>query len=156
MITKNNPAWSLGSQSVFIMTTILTQANLSSQNFQHPCCFTIDQSAALAHLKALGYEEGESIYLRALPNSRFQGRAINLEGKFPLLPWSKLESFQHDGKGIYFVVNGGGHKDADVALCRAVFYEHDNLPKEQQLVLWRDLKLPQPTIQVDTGGKSMK
>ncbi len=52
-------------------------------------------------------------------------------------------------------MNGGGDKDADVTEGKAVFYEHDDLPKEDQLFLWQSLSLPEPTFQVDTGGKSI-
>jgi hypothetical protein len=62
------------------------------------------------------------------------------------LPW---------GRGVYFVVNGGGHKDENVSVGRAIFVEHDNLDKEIQRELWKTLELPSPTFQVDTGGKSI-
>jgi hypothetical protein len=55
----------------------------------------------------------------------------------------------------YLVVNGGGNSDIDVVLCRALFYEHDDLPKELQASLWSELGLREPTFQVDTGGKSI-
>ena len=32
---------------------------------------------------------------------------------------------------------------------------HDNLDKELQRDIWKTLGLPKPTIQVDTGGKSI-
>ena len=56
---------------------------------------------------------------------------------------------------IYVVVNGGGDKDADVTSCKAIFYEHDDRPKEDQLPLWKSFGLPEPTLQIDTGGKSI-
>ena len=39
--------------------------------------------------------------------------------------------------------------------CRAVFCEWDDRPKEWQIDAWQDLGLPEPTLQVDTGGKSI-
>ena len=39
--------------------------------------------------------------------------------------------------------------------CRAVFCEWDDRPKEWQVDAWKDLHLPEPTLQVDTGGKSI-
>ncbi|MGK7880462.1 MAG: DUF3987 domain-containing protein, partial [Crocosphaera sp.] len=56
---------------------------------------------------------------------------------------------------VYFVVNGGGHKDGDVTAGRAIFCEHDHLDKDIQRDLWKTLGLPEPTLQVDTGGKSI-
>ncbi|MBW4520677.1 MAG: hypothetical protein KME16_13350 [Scytolyngbya sp. HA4215-MV1] len=57
--------------------------------------------------------------------------------------------------GCYVVVNKGGQSDKDVTACIAIFYEHDNLPKEKQTTLWKALGLPEPSIQIDTGGKSI-
>ena len=53
---------------------------------------------------------------------------------------------QAEGRGCYFVVNGGGHSDKDIKQGRALFFEHDNLDKEQQRHLWQTLGLPEPTI----------
>ncbi|MEL4896122.1 DUF3987 domain-containing protein, partial [Crocosphaera sp. Alani8] len=58
-------------------------------------------------------------------------------------------------RGAYLVINGGGHKNEDVTEGFAVFFEHDDLPKEIQKTLWKTLELPEPTFQVDTGGKSI-
>ncbi|MFM6811194.1 MAG: hypothetical protein ACKPJ4_04390, partial [Dolichospermum sp.] len=51
--------------------------------------------------------------------------------------------------------NPGGHSDNDITEGRAIFYEHDNLDKSIQLDLWKSLNLPEPTLQIDTGGKSV-
>ncbi|MGK7882837.1 MAG: DUF3987 domain-containing protein, partial [Crocosphaera sp.] len=56
---------------------------------------------------------------------------------------------------VYFVVNGGGHKDGDVTAGRAIFCEHDHLDKDIQRDLWKTLGLTEPTFQIDTGGKSI-
>jgi hypothetical protein len=66
-----------------------------------------------------------------------------------------MEKFQSQGMGCYVVVNKGGQSDKDVTACTSVFYEHDDLPKEEQIKLWEALGLPEPTIQIDTGGKSI-
>lgn len=66
-----------------------------------------------------------------------------------------MEELQRQGRGAYFVINGGGHKNEDVQVGRAIFYEHDNLDKGLQSNLWQSLGLPEPTFQVDTGGKSI-
>ncbi|MBW4522563.1 MAG: hypothetical protein KME16_23200 [Scytolyngbya sp. HA4215-MV1] len=57
--------------------------------------------------------------------------------------------------GCYVVVNKGGQSDKDITACTAIFYEHDNLLKAEQIKLWEALGLPEPTIQIDTGGKSI-
>lgn len=110
----------------------------------------INKEAAIAHLKELGYAPGDNIYIRCI-HPKQKGNAINLNK----LKYGEVEKYQEQGYDIYFVVNGGGHKDQDVQTCRAIFYEHDNLSKDIQRDLWQQLGLPQPTIQVDTGGKSI-
>ena len=110
----------------------------------------INKEAAIAHLKELGYAPDDNIYIRCI-HPKQKGNAINLNK----LKYGEVEKYQEQGYDIYFVVNGGGHKDQDVQTCRAIFYEHDNLSKDIQRDLWQQLRLPQPTIQIDTGGKSI-
>jgi len=109
----------------------------------------IDQQQAEAHLKALGYEQGKKAYMRYIhPVSKSSKKATKLD-------FFKVNRYQSQGYDVYFVVNGGGDTDSAVTQCRAIFYEHDNLDKSIQLALWKTLGLPEPTIQVDTGGKSI-
>jgi hypothetical protein len=113
----------------------------------------IDLQQAIAHLQALGYDESTPIYLRCFPSHK--GSARNLQGTLAHFPESKLQQWQSQGYGVYFVVNGQGHKDADIHEGRHLFFEHDDLEKALQQNLWQTLGLPVPTIQVDTGGKSI-
>lgn len=107
------------------------------------------QGQAIAHLEALGYNRGEPVYMRYIHP------ATKKSAKKPKLNFDELESYQKKGYDAYFVVNPGGDCDADINAGRAIFYEHDDLEKEAQLYLWEELGLPEPTIQVDTGGKSI-
>ena len=66
-----------------------------------------------------------------------------------------VEEWQNEGRGVYAVINDGGDTDSEITQCRAVFCEWDDRPKEWQVDAWKDLGLPEPTIQVDTGGKSI-
>jgi hypothetical protein len=111
-----------------------------------------DSSQAALHLAALGYGEKEPIFLRF----------INATTKKSIIPKgdrildSKLvERYQSQGFDVYFVVNGGGDSDTLITECRSIFYEHDDLDKDLQRDLWQSLGLPEPTIQIDTGGKSV-
>jgi predicted P-loop ATPase len=113
----------------------------------------IDQQQTIAHLEALGYAQSTPIYLRCFPKNK--GRARNFQGTIAQLPWDDLHRLQAQDYGVYFVVNGQGHKDVDVRLGRVVFFEHDDLEKSMQMGLWKTLGLPLPTIQIDTGGKSI-
>jgi hypothetical protein len=120
---------------------------------------SIDRNAAIAHLSALGYEPDEKICLRFFyldgDPRKAQDKGIKCECKFPHLPWELIARQQAEGRGCYFVVNSGGHRDADIIRCHAIFYEHDHLDKETSRELWQHLGLPEPTIQIDTGGKSV-
>ena len=66
-----------------------------------------------------------------------------------------VESWQQEGRGVYAVINDGGDTDSEITQCRAVFCEWDDRPKEWQIEAWKELSLPEPTLQVDTGGKSI-
>ena len=66
-----------------------------------------------------------------------------------------ITTWQAEGRGVYVVVNDGGDRDDQITSCRALFCEWDNRPVEWQLTAWQELGLPQPTIQVSTGGKSI-
>jgi putative DNA primase/helicase len=66
-----------------------------------------------------------------------------------------VESWVADKRGVYVVINNGGDKDADITECIAFFCEWDDRPKDWQVTAWQELGLPEPTIQVDTGGKSI-
>ena len=66
-----------------------------------------------------------------------------------------VEAWQSEGRGVYAVINDGGDTDSEITACRAVFCEWDDRPKEWQVTAWQDLQLPEPTLQVDTGGKSI-
>ncbi|MEB3360533.1 MAG: DUF3987 domain-containing protein [Synechococcaceae cyanobacterium] len=45
--------------------------------------------------------------------------------------------------------------DRDCPTVSAFFIEWDGKPKEWQVTAWRELGLPEPTVMVDTGGKSI-
>src|SRR4028118_306237 len=119
----------------------------------------IDREQVRQQLATLGYKAGDTVYLRAFyPDSdprktKDAGRKAEATKLDHLI--KHATTFQAEGRGIYLVVNGGGHKDKDVTQARVIFYEHDSLDKSLQLDLWKDLGLPEPTLQVDTGGKSI-
>ncbi|NEO56914.1 MAG: hypothetical protein F6K54_29880 [Okeania sp. SIO3B5] len=101
-------------------------------------------------LKKLGYTESDRLYFRGIKNRRAY-KADYMLGE----EWGELIEWEKNQRNVYVVVNGGGYEDKEVAQGRAIFYEHDNISKDEQLDLWKKLCLPQPTIQVDTGGKSI-
>ena len=121
--------------------------------------FQIDCRQASRQLALLGYTKGEKVFLRAFYPTDDARKAEDKgrKGEVDTIEALSLaaEEFHKQGRGVYFVVNGGGQKDQEVRQCRAIFYEHDDLAKELQLSLWRTLGLPEPTFQIDTGGKSI-
>ena len=62
---------------------------------------------------------------------------------------------QSEGRGVYIVVNDGGDTDSEITACRAFFVEWDDRSQEEQINAWKELGLPQPTMQINTGGKSI-
>ena len=66
-----------------------------------------------------------------------------------------VEEWQAEGRGVYVVINDGGDTDSEITACRALFCEWDDRPKDWQVTAWQELNLPEPTMQVDTGGKSI-
>ncbi|MEA5515775.1 DUF3987 domain-containing protein [Nodularia sp. UHCC 0506] len=106
----------------------------------------IDTAESIKHLELLGYRRGDK------PRIRYIGETtIKADG----LDFHEMRSHQSQGRNTYVVVNPGGHDDQSITAGRAIFYEHDNLDKNIQLNLWQTLGLPEPTFQVDTGGKSI-
>ena len=104
---------------------------------------------ALHFLKVLGKDPDRTrIRLIANKSSCFKGAQKESFNLNTLARWSQLKS------GIYVVINDGGDSDESITLCRALFIEHDDIPFEQQVACWQGI-LPQPTMQVYTGGKSL-
>ncbi len=120
--------------------------------FQFP---QLDRDSASSQLRLLGYQGHKQVYLRFFYPSDDPRKENDRGRKSNSLNWHSIEKYQREGRGVYFVVNGGGHKNEDVVSGRAIFIEHDNLPKDIQVTLWQTLNLPEPTFQVDTGGKSI-
>jgi predicted P-loop ATPase len=119
---------------------------------------TIDVAIAQEFLSALGYDPNDTVYLNTFYPSKSSNskgdHGKKIHGKFRA-KIQEIEKHQRLGKGVYLVVNGGGYNKTDIETCRAFFIEHDDLPKEDSAGIWQILDLPEPTIQIDTGGKSI-
>ncbi len=123
---------------------------LSYKKFALSDLIEIDTSQAIKQLELLGYQRSDAIYVRAFLPKEDTRHASNTGRKSDQLNFKQILQWQQQGYGIYFVINGGGHKDEDVQLCRAVFIEHDDLAIELQRNLWQTLSLPEPTFQIQT------
>ena len=75
--------------------------------------------------------------------------------KLTLAEFKKAFSSNQRGWNLYLVINCGGNKDAEINECVDLCIEYDDRPLDQQVEIWKELELPQPTFQVATGGKSI-
>lgn len=118
----------------------------------------------VAHIEALGYNpQFDKIHLtaflpkghpqtdRKLGKKADQGRKA--VGTLQDLR-SAIESWIKEQRGVYIAVNDA-HKVADVTQCRAVFCEYDDRSIPEQVGAIASLPLPEPSLQVLTGGKSL-
>nr|WP_198648327.1 hypothetical protein [Cyanothece sp. BG0011] len=115
----------------------------------------IDRHVAQRQLALLGHNINKPVYLRFFYPSDDPRKDEDKGRKADRINWKEIEAYQQQDRGAYVVVNGGGHKNSDVTQGTAIFIEHDDLEKDLQRDLWKTLELPEPTFQVDTGGKSI-
>ena len=119
-------------------TTILAQS-----------CLNVDAALAHLHLDLLHKKDLET-RLRAIT---YKGGGLStIKGNFRDLP--KFAEYNLN-RGIYLVVNSGGDKAAEINKCHAFFVEWDDRSKKEQLHIYKEKHLPEPTFMVDTGGKSI-
>ncbi len=115
-----------------------------------PSCLVVDSAVAHLHLDLLHKKE-EKTHLRAIT---YKGGDLSArEGLFSNL--DKFSQYNAQGRGVYLVVNNGGTSDNQITECVAFFVEWDNIPREKQLYIYKELNLPEPTFQIHTGGKSI-
>ena len=116
-----------------------------------------DKEQAIEQLRLLNYQDGDEVFLRAIyPTKHRTKGAVSLPPfKFPNFPVADIEKYQKEERGIYVVVNGGGHSDDFVKEGKALFFEFDNLLKNQQIEWCERHNLPSPTFLIATGGKSI-
>jgi predicted P-loop ATPase len=109
----------------------------------------LDSGAANDFLKLLGRgHEGDEVRMRT-----FAVDGVPIKHKLDrrvALDWQ-----QNLQQGVWMVINRGQDTDASINACVALFCEWDDRPKEWQLIAWQELGLPEPTIQVDSGNKSI-
>lgn len=116
---------------------------------------------ALRHIELLGKDPSTS-WFRSIKhghgaNSRRNG--ADLYG----FSRDELRDDAIDGSALYLVVGdastasgkAGGVTDADITSMPALFVEWDDLSTDEQLNAWQRLGLPQPTLMLTTGGKSV-
>ena len=119
-------------------TTILAQS-----------CLSVDAALAHLHLDLLHKKDLET-RLRAIT---YKGGGLStIKGNFRDLP--KFAEYNLN-RGIYLVVNSGGDKAAEINKCHAFFVEWDDRSKKEQLHIYKEKNLPEPSFMVDSAGKSI-
>lgn len=129
--------------------------------FATPCnALTTDWNAVAAHAEALGYDALCDITLVLFPPRGHQGIGGSLY--FPWNPTSGRNSAveaalaSHPRYSLGLIPNPGGTKNADITQGVALFFEDDGpAGLDEKLLQWRLAGLPQPTLQITTGGKSV-
>ncbi|MDO4549110.1 MAG: phage/plasmid primase, P4 family [Clostridia bacterium] len=133
-------------------TTLLSTAkSVQTKNIEPVDCLLSPQE----FLQAFCHDD-EAICLRVFDDRPKANTAHPFRGKNFSIPLERLDEImpllkRHNEKkrGIFFVVNRGGQKDADINRITAHFVENDKLPVDEQLKLYRDFQLP-PSILVRT------
>jgi hypothetical protein len=117
---------------------------------------------ALDLLDLLGIDPGQA-WFRCI---HWPSKACNRRRKGADLHGFDADALQadlNDGQAPYLVIGTatrasgpkGGVRDVDVTSLPALWAEWDDLPEEEQITAWRVLGLPEPSVMVSTGGKSM-
>ena len=110
----------------------------------------LDLEQASKFLKLLGKDPKQS-WIRCLKQWRKPAGTGN-DRRYPeLVP----------DANAYFITGNGDPanrrnlEDSDIKSCPALFVEWDNKPVAWQLIAWQEFGLPEPSVSVSTGGKSI-
>jgi Protein of unknown function (DUF3987) len=112
----------------------------------------VDRDQARLFLKALG--KNGNTRMRGFFPSGHPLKATD-HGKKAVASSDTALQWQQEGRGVYIVINDGGDTDATITGCRAIFCEWDDRPLDWQITAWQELNLPEPSLMVATGGKSI-
>ena len=106
---------------------------------------------ATQFLELLG-KDPATTRLRAFPHKESTNKAkiAARKGEWDL---EQAATWNREGRGVFVVTGNGGDKKEDITSCPALFVEWDDQPIEWQLTAWIELGLPEPTMQVPTGGR---
>lgn len=127
----------------------------------HQTQLSAGAQAALRQLELLGKDPART-WFRSIRHGRganSRRRGADLQG----FNAAELRADAVDGASLYFVVGNasqatsksGAVRDQDVAEMPSLFVEWDEGTVADQLVAWQHLGLPEPTLMLTTGGKSV-
>lgn len=109
---------------------------------------------ALLFLKLLGKDPAATRF-RFFPHKENPRKAAIGPRKELGFNAERIAGHQAAGCGAYVVIGDGGDDDASITSVPALFVEWDDKPLEWQRTAWRERGLPEPSLQVETGGKSL-
>ena len=100
------------------------------------------------------FDVNERICLRVFsdkPDSAFSGQKLEtiLQNYADIA--DTLKTHNEQGRGVYFVINFGGHEDADISRINAQFMKMDDVPLEEQLARVQAFPL-EPSLIIKTGS----
>ena len=124
--------------------------NTSVSKTPVPC---FDEKTAALFLGALG-KDPKTTRIRAF-YEKDDPRKNGDGGRKASFSTDTIKQWQKQGRGVYAVINNGGDEKKDITDCIALFNEWDDKPREWQKTAWKELGLPEPTLQVDSGGRSI-
>ena len=110
-------------------------------------------------LKLLG-KDPKAAWFRCLRVAPSRGTGKDLHGFSSIALQDRISK----GQNVYLVVGeattasgkGGGVENQDISACPALFVEWDDGASiEEQQQRWQTLNLPEPSVMVSTGGKSV-
>ncbi|MFN9635892.1 MAG: AAA family ATPase, partial [Synechococcaceae cyanobacterium] len=115
--------------------------------------WVIDHESAHHFLVLLG-KDPATTRLRAFPH-RDDPRRREIGARKGVWNLRQAERWARDGRGLYVVINDGGDRNSAIQRCRALFVEWDDRPIAWQRQAWRELDLPEPSVIVASGGRSL-
>ena len=124
---------------------------------------TVAETSGLAQASSIlasdtkGFEAAAG-FLELLGKDPATTRLRTFVGKGAKSGWDleKAAKWSQNGGGVYVVIGNGGDSDAEITSCPALFVEWDDgATIVEQMDRWQVLELPEPTVMVWTGGKSL-
>lgn len=106
---------------------------------------------ALVFLRLLGKSPENSRYrfFAHKKNPRKAQIGARKEGRYDA---ARFERHQAEGRSVYVVIGNGGDDEKSITSVPALFFEYDGKPRDWQTSAWKELGLPEPSMQVETGG----
>lgn len=108
------------------------------------------------HMKLLFSDPDEEIYLRLIHDADKKRPVKEIRTSLRRLQydWTEIERYNRAGYGVFVMVNqmpvGAKGNDKDITGVRAFFWEHDDVPKEEQWELARKMPM-QPSFCMESN-----